>query len=145
MTLSNFMTEHHKYCDDLFIQAETAVEREQWDEAESAWSKSANEIEKHFQREEQILFPEFENLTGMMQGPTQMMRIEHQQIRDLMGEITKSCEKQNKTSFLGLSETLMVTMQQHNMKEEQILYPMIDSAIAMKDEIIHKMTALDTD
>ncbi|MFK5984167.1 MAG: hemerythrin domain-containing protein [Pseudomonadota bacterium] len=138
-TISEFMTDHHKACDDLFIQAESSVEKEQWDEASSTWLLCVAEIEKHFHREEDILFPEFEAITGMTQGPTQMMRIEHQQIRDLMAEISKACKNQNKNSFLGLSETLMVTMQQHNMKEEQILYPMIDGAITSKDDTINNM------
>jgi len=29
-------------------------------------------------------------------------------------------------TFLGLAETLMLLMQQHNMKEEQVLYRMMD-------------------
>jgi len=138
-TISEYMTDHHKSCDDLFIQAESAVEKEQWDEAAKKWQLCAQEIDTHFQREETILFPEFETLSGMTGGPTQMMRMEHKQIRDTMSAMTKSCEEKNKVNYLGLSETLMVTMQQHNMKEEQILYPMIDGAIAAKDEIINKM------
>jgi len=141
-TISDYMKDHHKFCDDLFIQAESAMEKEQWDEASEKWKLSSQEIEMHFQREESILFPEFEALTGMTGGPTQMMRMEHQQIREIMAEMTKNCENKDKTNYLGLSETLMVTMQQHNMKEEQILYPMIDNAIPGKDEIINKMTDL---
>ena len=138
-TISEYMTDHHKHCDDLFIQAESAMEKELWDEAGKKWQACMSEIETHFQREETILFPEFEAISGMTGGPTQMMRMEHQQIRDIMKEMSKNCEEKDKTNYLGLSETLMVTMQQHNMKEEQILYPMIDGAIAGKDEIINKM------
>ncbi|MFK5891739.1 MAG: hemerythrin domain-containing protein [Pseudomonadota bacterium] len=142
LEISDFMTEHHKFCDDLFIQGESAVEKEQWDEASKKWYLFADELEKHFQREETILFPEFETLTGMTQGPTEMMRIEHQQIREIVKEISKSCENKDKINYLGLAETLMVTMQQHNMKEEQILYPMIENTILNKDEIINDMIAM---
>jgi iron-sulfur cluster repair protein YtfE (RIC family) len=31
--------------------------------------------------------------------------------------------------YLGLSETLQVLLQQHNIKEEGVLYPMIDRAL----------------
>jgi iron-sulfur cluster repair protein YtfE (RIC family) len=139
LKISDFMTDHHKYCDDLFIQAESAVEKEQWNEASKKWHLFIDELESHFQREERILFPEFEALTGMSEGPTQMMCIEHQQMREIIKEITYSCENKDKINYLGLSETLMVTMQQHNMKEEQILYPMIENTIVNKSEIINKM------
>ena len=75
----------------------------------------------------------------MTQGPTQMMRIDHQQIRGLFQAISDAVTNQDKVNYLGLSETLMVTMQQHNMKEEQILYPMIDSTISTQDELINEM------
>ncbi len=32
--------------------------------------------------------------------------------------------------YLGFSETLLIMMQQHNLKEESILYPMADSVLA---------------
>ena len=35
-------------------------------------------------------------------------------------------ENRDKENYLGLSETLMMLMQQHNMKEEQVLYRMMD-------------------
>ena len=31
--------------------------------------------------------------------------------------------------FLGQAETLLILMQQHNIKEEQMLYPMCDRAL----------------
>ena len=137
--INEFMTAHHKHCDELFIQAEAAVEKELWDEASEKWKLFSAELEKHFQREEGVLFPEFESATGMTAGPTQMMRMEHQQMRAIVMEMDNSCENKDKLGYMGLSETLMVTMQQHNMKEEQILYPMTDNSIADADGIINEM------
>jgi iron-sulfur cluster repair protein YtfE (RIC family) len=45
-------------------------------------------------------------------------------------------------SFLGLAETLMILTQQHNMKEEQILYPMSDRVLADPDTLIEQMKKL---
>jgi iron-sulfur cluster repair protein YtfE (RIC family) len=36
----------------------------------------------------------------------------------------------DRDQFLGLGETLMMLTQQHNMKEENILYPIMDQCIA---------------
>jgi len=63
---------------------------------------------------------------GSTGGPTQVMRMEHEQMRSLIASLTDVVEQQDQSEFLGEAETLLVLMQQHNMKEEQILYPMID-------------------
>lgn len=142
--INDFMSAHHKHCDDLFVLAESAVEKGDWDQAKSHWQDFASELENHFQREEAVLFPAFESATGMTAGPTQMMRMEHQQMRAIVNEMNKSCDSQDKTAYLGLSETLMVTMQQHNMKEEQILYPMTDNSLTDKDGVIDQMKQQDS-
>jgi len=39
-------------------------------------------------------------------------------------------KKKNAQSYSGIAETLLITMQQHNYKEEQILYPIADRILA---------------
>ncbi len=138
-TINLFMAAHHKECDELFAQAEQAVSEGDWEDGLFRWQAFADELEKHFTREEQILFPEFEQATGMTGGPTQMMRMEHEQMRSLVNEINKVGTARDMDQFLGLSESLMVIMQQHNMKEEQILYPMTDQSLTNAQEIIERM------
>jgi hemerythrin-like domain-containing protein len=58
-----------------------------------------------------------------------MMRSEHEQIRALLFQMSDALTAQDGAQFLGLAETLMMLMQQHNMKEENILYPMMDQCI----------------
>ncbi len=72
----------------------------------------------------------------MMGGPTQVMRMEHQQMRALVQDLDTALNNQDKDRYLGLSETLMVMMQQHNMKEEMMLYPMLAQNLAQGEEII---------
>jgi len=120
----DYMTQKHRECDDVFSEAESAVSEGNWPLAEQKWHAFTKELESHFQAEEKILFPQFEQATGMTSGPTQVMRMEHEQMRALVNDINQALEANNKNSFLGASETLMVLMQQHNMKEEMMLYPM---------------------
>ena len=47
----------------------------------------------------------------------------------------------NQEKFLGLSENLLFIMQQHNMKEEQMMYNLADGALN-SEEIIEKMKAI---
>ncbi len=138
-SINAFMAAHHKECDDLFAQAEKSVADGNWDSALQQWREFTDELENHFCREEQILFPEFEQATGMSGGPTRMMRMEHEQIRALVNEINKAGDSKDMDQFLALTETLMITMQQHNMKEEQILYPMTDQSLTNVADIIERM------
>ncbi len=139
-TINVFMAAHHKQCDNLFAAAEASIAAGDWDNGVTQWQEFAAELETHFAREESILFPQFEAATGSMGGPTQMMRMEHEQMRSLVNEINKAVDSKDKDQFPGLSETLMITMQQHNMKEEQMLYPMIDQSLPDTAEIIAQMS-----
>lgn len=104
--------------------------------AQASASNFIESLLSHFEHEESTLFPEFEETTGMKHGPTEMMRHEHAQMREMLEEMDKAISEHNQDRYLGLSETLLIFMQQHNMKEEQILYPMIDAECADKaDEL----------
>jgi len=49
----------------------------------------------------------------------------------------------DKDAYLGLSETLNMLMQQHNMKEENMLYPMSDQVLSSdRDSVILAMQAI---
>lgn len=63
-----------------------------------------------------------------------MMRMEHAQMRQLMADMEAAVAHEDDERYLGLSETMMMVMQQHNMKEEQMLYPMTDQVFAADAE-----------
>ena len=128
-TISSFMQHNHRQCDELFAAAEEAVASENWEAAATAWQAFTDELEAHItDKEEGQLFPAIEAVNGPM-GPTAMMRSEHEQMRALVFQMSDPLTAQDDAQFLGLSETLMMLMQQHNMKEENILYPMMDQCI----------------
>ena len=130
ISIRDVMTADHKLCDELFVNAELYVSKKDWAQANTAANEFIACLLYHFKHEEEILFPEFEEISGMRHGPTEMMRHEHEQMKSLVTELEKSLDNKNMDRYMGLSETLLIYMQQHNMKEEQILYPMIDSDCA---------------
>ena len=101
-------------------------------------------MKHHFDMEEKIMFPSFEAKTGMQGGPTQIMRMEHSQMLQVLEQMKNDVEKKDKEHFFGLSETLMMLMQQHNMKEEQMLYRMADQHLSEDSEnVITQMKELE--
>jgi len=135
-SIPDYMTAKHRECDDAFIIAESKVVDGNWLLALEKWQEFKLELMNHFEQEEETLFPTFEQATGMTGGPTQVMRMEHQQMRALVQELDNAMTAKDKDTYLGLSETLMVMMQQHNMKEEMMLYPMMAQNLPQGDQII---------
>jgi len=141
-TIKEFLSADHSRCDEIFANME-AKAGESLADARELCEEFKNETERHFQMEERVMFLEFENKTGMTQGPTAMMRQEHTQMRTLMSQMLDAIDADNKDKFFGLSETLMILLQQHNMKEEQMLYPMAQQHLAAEsDRIVDMMESL---
>lgn len=129
-SIRSFMTDDHRRCDDLFADAEQAVGKHELAAAEAAMVHFRNAMLAHFDTEEKTLFPSFEAKTGMSMGPTQVMRMEHVQLRTLLNDAVDALKARNSDDYLGIAETLVIMMQQHNLKEENILYPMCDQHLA---------------
>lgn len=128
-TITQFLAGDHQSCDALFAQAEQLVAEGAWSEARGSFETFNTCMEHHFRLEEQTLFPAFESATGNRAGPTEVMRHEHRQMRLLLEEMAQALDGERADPFLGAAETLLILMQQHNGKEEQILYPMADRAL----------------
>lgn len=124
------MSKDHKDCDMLFAKAENAASTGDWGTASQACNEFIHAMDRHLGVEEQGLFPAFEEATGVLTGPTEMMRMEHDQMRSLFVEMSDAVEKKHSDDYLGAAETLLILMQQHNMKEEQILYSMMDQHLS---------------
>lgn len=139
-SLSQFLTQEHHHCDDHFAAAENAVAQADWPQAQTAFAQFTQETRQHFSHEEDILFPAFESLTGMSGGPTAVMREEHLQMNNVIAAMASALQRRDGDAYLGLSETLLMLMRQHNMKEENILYPMTDQALAAETtELLARM------
>jgi hemerythrin-like domain-containing protein len=143
-TISRYLGNDHKRCDELFVIAETRVSNSQWDQAESCLEEFRSALERHFAMEEKVLFEAFEKATGNSEGPTSVMRTEHQQLRSILAMLKNTLFKRDADNFLGYSDTLNTMMQQHNMKEESILYQMTDRVLSdQQEQVISAMSNID--
>jgi len=128
-TIQDFMGHDHRACDERFATAEAAVAQNRWDNARSLFAAFRASMAHHFAMEEEVLFPAFEARTGNTAGPTEVMRMEHRQMREMMDAMDGALTDARQDAFLGLSETFNMLMQQHNLKEENMLYPMSDRVL----------------
>ncbi|AUH50784.1 hemerythrin [Chromobacterium sp. ATCC 53434] len=129
MNPSESLIRQHRDCDARFADAEQAARAKDWPAAESAFAAMRGEMEGHFQLEEERLFPAFEQASGMRGGPTVVMRAEHAQMRQLLDGMAEALAAGDGDGFLAEADTLLILTQQHNMKEENILYPMCEQCL----------------
>ncbi|MFZ4535540.1 hemerythrin domain-containing protein [Propionivibrio sp.] len=135
-SIRDLMTDDHRQCDDCFVAVEQSVASGEWGNATTQFDQLRDAMRRHFAVEESILFPAFEARTGMSMGPTQVMRGEHAQMKELMAAAGDAMAARDADDYSGYAETLLIMMQQHNMKEENILYPMCDQHLAAQLETL---------
>ena len=132
--VSEFFSRDHRRCDELFAAAEAAVHSGDWGESQRLGAAFTDALQRHLRMEEQGLFPAVSAISGAADGPIGVMRREHEQMRAVIRQLTAAIAGRNAETWLGLADTLMVLLQQHNMKEEGILYPMADRMLADRVE-----------
>lgn len=142
-TISGFLAPDHKRCDALFAAAEVSASDGEWGDAAAEFGDFQDALLHHFAMEEEVMFPAFEDSTGMRQGPTAVMRSEHRQMTELLDQMSAAIARRDSDAYLGDADTLLIIMQQHNVKEEQMLYRMADQALADElDAVVGRMRAL---
>ncbi len=125
----DFFTEDHRRCDTLWAAVEAAADGGDAATLQAAWAPFAAAMERHFKMEEEVLFPTFERATGMRGGPTMVMRAEHTQMRGLLAQMAEAAAAGEIDDVVDHGDTLLMLTQQHNVKEEGILYPMSEQVL----------------
>ena len=137
MNIKDFMTTSHRECDRLLALAEDAVEKNNFIEASKKYAEFKAETLNHFSMEEDYLFLLLGERSGMGEsGPISVMKMEHNQARILFDKLDEAIITSDAERFFALSESLMILLQQHNTKEEQILYTMMQAVLGSESDAI---------
>ncbi len=129
-SLKEFFTLDHRKCDGKWVEVETAAETGDAAAVKASWRTFQGELLKHLRMEEEVLFPAFEEATGMTDGgPTFVMRSEHDQMRGLLEQMNAAADGGDHDELTDLGDTLLMLIQQHNQKEEHMLYPLAEQAL----------------
>jgi len=126
VSIAEALTEHHRLCDDLFESASEAADAGDWPALRARLAVLSDALTRHFAFEEDALFPAFEDATGMREGPTAVMRLEHAHMRNLLEGLAAASPEHDPDGCRAELDNLFVMLQQHNAKEEGVLYPACD-------------------
>ncbi|MCC6877356.1 MAG: hemerythrin domain-containing protein, partial [Sandaracinaceae bacterium] len=142
ITEEQFQTDHERL-DAIVGEVFEAIESDALREAKQRFSDFACGLRRHIVAEEQVLFPAFEEATGMTRGPTTVMRMEHERIEELLRAIESALDAGDASAAATL-ETLVGILSDHNQKEEHVLYPTTDRLLGEKgrEALVLRMQSL---
>jgi uncharacterized protein (DUF2249 family) len=143
VALKDFLAADHARCDSLYSLAEDTAQAGDLDATRERFESFTLGMGRHFAMEEEGFFAELDARAGFSgDGPTEMMRQEHRQMRGLLDQMAGELSEGNLQRFLSAGETLLILMEQHNMKEEQMLYEMADELLGNEVEATIKRLLL---
>lgn len=140
-TIADYLTAEHRACDCLLEPAEDHARAQRWDAAAACVRAFVDALAAHLDKEEQVLFPALEAAAGNGFGPTQVMRGEHDGMRELFDRLQDDIARRDLGDFLGSIDTLTILVGQHNMKEERVLYPMAAQLLDDPHGMVEAMAA----
>ena len=87
-TISDFLEYDHRRLDEILLDVERLIDRGALANAGERFAEFSCGFNRLIDVEERIVFPTFEQVTGMTGGPTVVMRAEHVEIRRWMALVT---------------------------------------------------------
>lgn len=132
-SIASYYEKDHDRLDGLFKTFQS-TKRTDFQKAKEAFVQFKFGLQRHIIWEEDILFPSFEQKTGMRDGgPTAVMRMEHREIRDALETIHAKVAGNDPNSDEA-EQRLVAVLTQHNIKEEEILYPAVDRLLTDQEK-----------
>jgi len=131
-TITEFFEQDHDRLDELFKTFQK-LKQSDFSKGKEAFKEFKFGLQRHIVWEEDLLFPLWEEKTGMSEGgPTFVMRHEHRQIRQQLEAIHGKVADQNPGSDRE-EQALLDLLGSHNLKEERVLYPAIDQLTSAEE------------
>ncbi len=129
-SISSWMQQDHVAIDSIAERATAAAASGDAAGMARDAAQFLSQLERHIEMEERVLFPAFEERTGMTAaGPSVQMREEHDQMRGVFDQMRAAIESKDTAGWQSASHALLEILVPHNQKEEQMMYPMLDDAM----------------
>ena len=129
-SITAWMQQDHVLIDGILERATAAAQAGDFAALEREAALFLQRLERHIDMEENLLFPAFEERTGMTAaGPSVQMRAEHEQMQAIFLQMRAAVAAKDAAGYRQASQALLEVLVPHNLKEEQMMYPMLDDAM----------------
>lgn len=143
-TITGYMQRDHDEIDAILERARAAARVGDAATLAREAHEFAERLERHIEMEERLLFPAFEERTGMTSaGPSVQMREEHVRMKEIFRQLRSTATARDAAGFQRAAQALVEVLAPHNAKEEQMMYPMLDDAMgADADSLLSDVKAM---
>jgi hemerythrin-like domain-containing protein len=129
--LAFFFEQDHRDCDARWADVEELLDAGDIELAQAAWQKYDASMRRHLAMEDKVLFPAFEARSdATTASPVAALKLEHEQMEGLLDLIAEAIEAVDAEQAMDLGDTLLMLVQQHNAREEDMLYPEAEKLLA---------------
>ena len=143
--VTEYLQSDHGRLDALRAEAGRLAHAGAFSDAEACFAEFCCGLNRHIDAEETILFPTFEQMTGIANGPTAVMRAEHVAIRQGMGVASQALTSRDGAAWAAAIDDLADRLSMHNLKEEHVLYPATDRMTGTdqeRDDLVTRLQAV---
>lgn len=140
--VSDYLAWDHDRLDDVLERALSDAAADKWQAASRRLENFRHGLFRHADLEDELLWPEYEQRTGIRTGgPTQVMRDEHVMIKQAVNGMVQAARERSLPDLEQWHANLLGVLVEHNMKEEQILYPGIDNLLSdsEREDLVARM------
>lgn len=131
--VSGYLAWDHDRLDALLDEAAEQVEEGRWADAREPYGVFERGLDRHMRLEEEIVFPLFEARSGIVDGPTAVLREEHRAIRGALALMRGGILDSDAQAFRDGIAFFHTVMPEHDAKEEHFLYPMTDRMLTDRE------------
>jgi hemerythrin-like domain-containing protein len=127
---TGYQSRDHAWLLSALSEAERLLRNGALADARARFSTFAVALERHIGLEEEVLLPLFEVKTGLVGGPTALMREEHREIANAVGRMREGLERGDSAAFDDGLGQFRQFFPAHASKEEHFLYPTLDRTLS---------------
>jgi len=139
------MAQEHRRCDLLFAAAQQALERGEWTAFRVRIVELRTALAAHFTLEEEELFPDFEQRTGLREQIADLC-LQHRRMREILDALASASPAHDPGGCRTELGAFDVLYRQHKESEESVLYPALarmHEAIARRAPVAGATPTLD--
>ncbi|MBK7194832.1 MAG: hemerythrin domain-containing protein [Myxococcales bacterium] len=142
-SVTEYLALDHDRLDTLLAEVIRLMAARRFVEGRPRLAEFALELRRHMRREEEIAFPRYEQLHGITDGLTRIMRDEHHIVEHYLVRMGEAAARDDRDGFESEQEAMAEVLRGHTAREEAMIYPLIDRALSPADReaLVHAMRA----
>ena len=134
-SVSSYLMWDHDRLDAVLYEVLALVSEGTFERARERYAEFIAGMRRHIDLEEKILFPEFEQRSGIKAGPTDLARRDHEIIREALSDMDTAIAAGSPKPFFLARKKFLSVLPSHHAKEEQLLYPVIDESMPEEERL----------